>query len=234
MKTILDIETAPQDRDVILANLEHFDREEVKVGNIKDPEKIKAHIDAKEQAYYDDAVEKAALFPTTGTLLATCVWSAEKGNDISVVGPEIMPRACVYTNETAIVRQALEYLSIAIKTGGSIITYNGSHYQGGFDVPFILGRALILGVSVNISKFRYRKYWKDNFIDIKEVWEVVSRREASGGIDGLAKILGCKSRKNGDGKSFHQLYKDDPQAAIGYCLNELELHREVAERLGVL
>lgn len=71
MKTIFfDIETGPLPENELAALMPPFDPSEVKTGNIKDPEKIAAKIAEAEVNHKRDFIEKAALDPLTGRVVA--------------------------------------------------------------------------------------------------------------------------------------------------------------------
>ena len=70
MDLVFDIETGPLPEAELLPMIPGFDPTEVKVGNIKDPDKITAKIKEAEEAHYRDAKERAALDALTGRLLA--------------------------------------------------------------------------------------------------------------------------------------------------------------------
>src|SRR6185503_14813798 len=71
MKTIFfDIETGPLPESELAALLPPFDPAEVKTGNIKDPEKIAAKIAEAEANHKRDFMEKAALDPMSGRVVA--------------------------------------------------------------------------------------------------------------------------------------------------------------------
>ena len=71
MSTILfDIETGPLPESELAGLLPPFDPAEVKTGNIKDPEKIAAKIAEAESNHKRDFIEKAALDPLSGRVIA--------------------------------------------------------------------------------------------------------------------------------------------------------------------
>ncbi len=63
---VFDIETIPQDEAKLLASLPPFDPAEVKVGNLKDADKIAAKIAEAEAKHKARWLSEAALSPVTG------------------------------------------------------------------------------------------------------------------------------------------------------------------------
>lgn len=71
MQTIVfDVETGPLAEGELSALLPPFDPAEVKTGNLKDPDKIAAKIAEAEANHRRDFVDKAALDPLTGRVVA--------------------------------------------------------------------------------------------------------------------------------------------------------------------
>jgi hypothetical protein len=70
---IFDIETGA-DVPRAMALLPEFDESDVAVGNLKDPQKIAAKIVNRRENHQKNWLEKAALLPETGMVLA--IWNA--------------------------------------------------------------------------------------------------------------------------------------------------------------
>jgi hypothetical protein len=115
-----------------------------------------------------------------------------------------------------------------------LITYYGNT----FDLPFIARRSAICG-ECNLMKFlrayrRGRYLNSDFFIDLHEEWTAGDRETKTGGLEGLAKILGAPITKNGNGASFYHWYQADPAEGVRYLLNDLSMTEECAKRMGIL
>ena len=63
---IFDLETGPLAESELVAMMPVFDPEEVKTGNLKDPEKIAEKLAEAEANHRRDFIERAALDPLTG------------------------------------------------------------------------------------------------------------------------------------------------------------------------
>jgi uncharacterized protein YprB with RNaseH-like and TPR domain len=99
-----------------------------------------------------------------------------------------------------------------------------------FDLPFLLRRSWKHRVPVPLG-LRRGRYWNDNLGDLRELWQL-GDRQARGSLDSIAKHLGV-GEKNGDGKDFATLWKEDRANAVAYLRNDLELTAKIAEALGI-
>lgn len=127
-------------------------------------------------------------------------------------------------------------------TTGDIVTENDDnesdfkligYFTHGFDFPFIFRRAWITGAKVAYLLRKGRYFNGDVSIDLCEAWQLGDRQAHTGGLDGLAKILGTK-RKSGNGESFHRLWNESPVAAVLYLIDDLDVSEEAGEKMGVV
>lgn len=106
------------------------------------------------------------------------------------------------------------------------------YFIASFDLPFLLRRQMIRGVKVSRSLVRSSRYFDEEmYVDICDCWRLGDKQASTGGLSGLAKILGVKE-KEGTGEGFYRLWRDDVIAAIKYNLNEMLVIEEVAKRVG--
>lgn len=106
-------------------------------------------------------------------------------------------------------------------------------YLVGFDFPFLIRRQMILGLPVSRHLMKTPRYFDEDFyIDLHEAWTLGDKQTHTGGLDGLAQILGVK-RKTGTGEGFWRMWRDEPVAAILYHLHELDTIQQCAEKMGV-
>lgn len=217
MKTIFfDIETAPLPESELASLLPPFDPTEVKTGNIKDPEKIAAKIAEAEANHKRDFIEKAALDPLTGRVLAIGLLDAESGK-FSVIGHDDEARTLA------------EFWDVCRGMQGRINQMVGfNSYQ--FDLPFLFRRSWKHRLAVPLG-IRRGRYWADEMVDLREGWQL-GDRQARGSLDLIAKHLGVGA-KCGDGKDFARLWTEDRAKAMAYLRNDLELTEKVARALGV-
>jgi uncharacterized protein YprB with RNaseH-like and TPR domain len=217
MKTIFfDIETGPLPENELAALMPPFDPAEVKTGNIKDPEKIAAKIAEAEVNHKRDFIEKAALDPLTGRVVAIGLLDASTGQ-FSVIG---------HDDEAKTLAEFWDACRGEMMRIHQMVGFNT--YQ--FDLPFLIRRSWKHRVLVPFG-IRRGRYWSDQMIDLRDGWQL-GDRQARGSLDAIAKHLGLGG-KNGDGKEFATLWQNDRAKAIAYLRNDLELTAKIAEVLGV-
>lgn len=226
-----------------------FDPSAVKVGNLKDEAKIREKIDAArrdheaavashatdcqraEAAYWQGLVDKAPLSPVTGRVVAIGCWSAAKGSTL-IIGepPETFPEQEILATFWRLYRSMRQ--SQRKMVGLNI---------AGFDLPFLVRRSWILGVDVPTT-VRNGRWWDQLFVDLRDEWLLGQRwGDCESSLDHIAKALGIGSKADAegcDGATFGKLWlsgnAEDRAKARGYLVNDLELTRKAAERIGVV
>jgi hypothetical protein len=228
MNTIIfDIETGPLPENELLAMLPAFDPAEVKTGNLKDPAKIAEKIAEAEANHRRDFIERAALDPLTGRVVAIGVMlaaphpdplpSAKREKKFFIIGHD--DEAQTLREFWALVRGEMDRLNPLV--GFNIFN---------FDLPFLFRRSWKHRVPVPFG-LRRGRYWDDQLTDLRDCWQL-GDRQAKGSLDSIAKHLGVGA-KNGDGKAFPELWQSDRQSAEAYLRNDVELTAKVAAALGV-
>ena len=205
---VFDIETAPLPEDQLKASMPEFKP----AANLKDPDKIKASIEEKREAYLRDA----ARSPLTGRVLAAGVRKPD-GNLLIAHGED----------EADILRKLVHQLRLYLQQSIPVAGFNIK----GFDLPFIRFRCAVHSIHCGglMDRWKGRAYWDGNFVDLME--EVVMGRERSGNsLDAVCKALGVPG-KTGSGAHFAQLYKDAPESALDYLRNDLRATAAVYERI---
>lgn len=208
---IFDIETSALSAE----ELQLFMPIEWALGNIKDPQKVAAAIEAKQKAWLDDA----ALSALTGRVLAIGLYISD---------------TFVLVSEPATEAQMLHEFWDAVRGNGELHRLAGFNILS-FDLPFLMRRSWKLGVEVPPavrSCVRGRWYWSENIIDLREVWQC-GDRQAEGSLDTIAKHLGIGA-KTGKGSEFSALWHSDREKAIAYLKNDVMLTAGIAKKLGVL
>lgn len=199
---VFDIETGA----LPLASIEHLMPEFEAPSNYKDPDKIAAYKDERREAW----IEKAALSPVTGRVLAIGVYIDDEHRSMISLD-----------DEAEVIRWFWNLI------GSSTMLVGFCSHR--FDLPFLVRRSWALGVDVPAGFVG--RYFR-NSIDLIERWQMGARDETIS-LDRLAKFLGV-GQKTGDGAYFHQLLKMDPVAAEDYLRNDIELTVRCAAKLGVI
>jgi DNA polymerase elongation subunit (family B) len=107
----------------------------------------------------------------------------------------------------------------------------------GFDLPFIVRRALALGVPVPVGLIpngATRFYWPSMFIDLRAIWGMGELNPA-GSLDVVARYLGLPG-KNGKGAEFARLYRgtaEERGQALEYLTNDLKVTASIGARFGL-
>lgn len=205
-----DIETGPLPDKQLPA----FDRDSVKLGNLKDPEKIKAKVDEAEATWRD----RLALSPLTGRVLA--IGYMELGEEPGIlVGKDESEKDMLRCFWDLWLKSKHE-----LHVGFNIF---------GFDLPYLFRRSLLNGVRVPNGAIDRRGYWHESFCDLLNVWRAGNRQEWVS-MDALAAAFGLEGKTEGvSGKDFAGLWFRDRPKAIEYLKRDIELPLELAEAMGV-
>jgi hypothetical protein len=218
MKTIVfDIETGPLPEDELLAVMPAFDPAEVRTGHLKDPVKIAEKVAEAEASHRREFIERAALDPLTGRVLAI-------GLDY---GPDEEPELFFGPNEAELLRVFWSKIRGEYTRLHTLVGFNITQ----FDLPFLIRRSWKHRVPVPFG-LRRGRYWGDMVVDLRDWWQL-GDRQARGSLDAIAKHLGVGA-KTGSGADFAGLLFSNPTAATGYLLKDLELTRAIAVRVGAM
>jgi hypothetical protein len=202
MTTYWDVESGPQSDEQLAKVKPEFKANRT----LKDPDKIKADLAAKEQAWKDDA----ALDAKYGQVL--CIGLLDDDGVRFLTGPE---------------PDILKAFWDVFEEGNRMVGFNIK----GWDLPFICQRSWILGVPVPKDLWEGR-WWNGRFVDVLERWCCFSNRFEGNSLAAVAKATGV-GEKTGDGKEFGKLFSDNQQAALDYCGIDLELTAKIAAKLGI-
>ena len=225
---VFDCETSGLPEPELLAMLPPFDASEVKTGNIKDPAKIAEKIAEVEKNHLRDFVDRAALDPLTGRIVAIGVLPYDPRGE---AGPDwsTPPQAVIigHDDESQTLR---EFWGMVVSGDHGRLNPVVGFNICMFDLPFLFRRSWKHGITPPPG-LRRGRYWGDNVIDLRDLWQL-GDRQARGGLDAVARHLGVGS-KTGNGAEFADLWKRDRDAAEAYLKNDLALTAAVAGRLGV-
>lgn len=201
----IDIETVALP-DVLLPK---FDESEVAVGNLKDPEKIKAKI---EQAKADWKAD-AALSPMTGSVAMIGIKSNGKSTIADAAGKEKL-----------MLDSAVSFITSEICAGHIIAGFS----IFSFDLPFIVRRLWAHGVTTP-QGWREGRYWSRSFMDLREEWLLGERAPAKGtsSLGAIARFLGLPE-KLGDGADFAGMTQEQ---RVEYLNRDLDITEALYNRM---
>jgi len=209
-----DIETGPLSEEQIRKIAPAFKESEVKTGNLG-LEKQLEKIALEKTKHISKIVSSAALNAEYGQVLA-----------IGILGDD---EPTILTGEESDI--LAKFWGLALKDFQEGISSWVGHNILGFDLPFLLRRSMIVGVSVP-SFLRPKlggRYWPDFWIDTMEVWKAGDYR-ATISLDRFCKASGLEG-KNGSGEFFGKLFKEDKQKAIEYLKNDIKITKDLADRV---
>lgn len=209
-----DIETGPLSEEQIRKIAPAFKESEVKTGNLG-LEKQLEKIALEKTKHISKIVSSAALNAEYGQVLA-----------IGILGDD---EPTILTGEESDI--LAKFWGLALKDFQEGISTWVGHNVLGFDLPFLLRRSVIVGVSVP-SFLRPKlggRYWPDFWIDTMEVWKAGDYR-ATISLDRFCKASGLEG-KNGSGEFFGKLFKEDKQKAIEYLKNDIKITKDLADRV---
>ena len=228
MQTIVfDVETGPLAESELSALLPPFDPAEVKTGNLKDPAKIAEKIAEAEANHRRDFIERAALDPLTGRVVAIGMLDLET-DKFFIIG---------HDDEARTLREFWQLTRGEMGRNNPLIGFNICN----FDLPFLFRRSWKHRIAVPFG-IRRGRYWGDQVVDLRDAWQL-GDRQARGSLDSIAKHLGVGAKcvphgplagKAISGADFAGLWQSDRKSAEGYLRNDIELTAKVATALGVV
>jgi predicted PolB exonuclease-like 3'-5' exonuclease len=213
---VFDIETGPLAEEVIESLVPEFDPTTVKVGNLKDEEKIKAKVANAEVAHREKWFSKAALSPLTGQVLAIGMRNVGGKYNIGCVDDKV--------NEAALLSAFwLNYMQL--DAGSHLVGFNSHH----FDLPFLVRRSWMNNVTVPDGLRERGRFQRS--IDLADEWRMTDHEYIS--LDTISKAFGL-SGKDGNGAEFAATFEQNREAAIQYLRKDVELTWHVAMFMQVI
>lgn len=246
---VFDIETGPLDEETVLSLAKpfvepeppgEFDPESVKLGNLRDPAKRQAKIEEKQAehqalvdnhsatvegaraAWASENMDRAALSPITGRVLAIGYASKEKA---IIHGDD---------QEDVLLGRFWDKVEECCRVDRSLVGHN----IFGFDLPFLIRRSWIHSIDVPDWLINGRGLQKGPpFVDTMTVWTCGQYGEFIQ-LDQLARTFGVNGKpSNVSGADFARLWHGTPeehQQARDYLLHDLEMTRQVAMWMAIV
>lgn len=173
---------------------------------LKDPDKIKADLDAKRKEWED----KLALDATTGRVAMI--------GTLDEVSPNLFGEEWP---EKQFLPDFWDCIDHHLGKGVRVIGFNCF----AFDLPFLVRRSWVHGIKIP-AIVRKGRYWNDGIIDLMEVWSC-GKREQTISLNNLCRFLGV-GEKSGNGADFGKLTKEQQ---VEYLTHDLKLTAACAARL---
>lgn len=209
---IFDIETGPLPASELV--IPPFDPSQVKLGNIKNPDLIAEKIQKAEETHAADYIKNAALDALSGRVL--CIGYRIERDIPAVLCSDIDGEA-----------EMLKQWWKAITTFDRQPRLIGFNIKA-FDLPFLIRRSWKHRIEVPYW-LRGGRYWNDLIVDLRDVWQLGDNR-AHGSLASISRHLGL-GEKAGNGAMFSELWQTDREAAINYCLRDVQLTQQIADIL---
>ena len=204
----IDIETGA----LPLAEIAHLKPAFSAPGNYKDPYKIAENIAEQEARWF----EKAALSPLTGQIL------------VIGIKPFGLPVRYLEGPETGILADFWQEFG----DGVELDKWHG-HAITGFDLPFIIKRSWLHGITVPMSLLFTNggRYINDRrFVDTMTAFQCGDRNDFVG-LDRVAKFFGLPGKTEDLGAQFAEIYRTDRARALAYLGRDLEIVENVSNRM---
>lgn len=170
----------------------------------------------------EEWLSKCALSPLTGQVLMVGYCDEEFSN-------------CEFTewqcnSEVEVVTEKILLKSCADNVNNSDLIIG--HYIKSFDLPFIINRCRKHGITPpNVGYMaRGRWVWNENVIDLADLWTFNKYGEYIS-LNNMAKYFGLKPKDETIGENFEQVFNEDIEKAIAYCKHDIELTKQIYERL---
>ena len=187
-----------------------FDESTVKFGSLKDPVK-------KERKIIEAMIkweQNQALNPETGEILLIVISDGHSYFDF-------------YGDEAEMLGEVWDHFRESLDRGNRLVGHNCF----GFDLPFMMKRSYIHGLSIPIGIYNhlYRR-WGEHFVDTMKLWTLGAYQEFIT-LDKLDRLFGGPGV--GKGKKFKELWERDQQKAIEYCHGDVDATLRVSKQMGV-
>ncbi|MDZ7905193.1 MAG: hypothetical protein U5N55_05025 [Cypionkella sp.] len=217
MNVFLDIETIPtQSRE----HAEQIGASIAPPSSMKKAETIAAwEADEKPKAVAD-AVAKTSFDPAFGHI-CTIAWAVDNGKIEVAHAPTIGQE-----------RDVLSAFFASIPPDTFAAPTFVGHYIGGFDLRFILCRAVVLGVPIPPQIPRDPKPWDKSVFDTMSAW---AGAKGAISMDKLARALGLKGKSDFDGSMVAQAWLDGEHDKIAdYCKSDVATTRSIHSRFAAV
>lgn len=175
--------------------------------NYKTPEAIAKYVEKKKQDY----IEKAAISCFTGEVLAIGFQYDNKPVEMLYD----MPESEMIEQFWNVVNRLETY---------SVVGWNSN----GFDLPFMIRKSWKYGIRIPDDMFTPYGKFSNRYIDLMLNWGCGVKEYVK--LDTVAKFFGIGA-KNGDGKFFKDMYKNNKTAALKYLENDVLITKAVAEKM---
>jgi predicted PolB exonuclease-like 3'-5' exonuclease len=212
----LDIETIPNQSPEYRAKV----RQAIKApAQYKKQDSIDAWMAENAESATDEAIAKTSFDPSAG--------------HICCIGWAVGDAPSQYYDMQRVEDEATMldgfFYNVREDAGVHMVRWIG-HYISGFDLRFLINRAIVLGVKLPSSMILPRdiKPWSDQVFDTMTAWAGNKDRISQ---DNLAQALGLEGKGDFDGSMVAKAWADGQHSKIAeYCRNDVETVRSIYRR----
>jgi DNA polymerase elongation subunit (family B) len=211
-KTVfVDIETIPAQSPAVADRF----RAEVKApGNIKKPESIEAWLSENGEVAAAEALAKTSFDPALGHI-CTIGWAIDDDDPVTAHARDVGQEADVIGAFFASINDAHRKVFVG-------------HYIGGFDLRFILCRAVVLGLKIPQCIPRDPKPWDSTIFDTMTAW---AGARGTISMDRLCEAFGIEGKGDFDGSQVAEAWaKGEHDRIAAYCAEDVKRTREIWRR----
>ena len=210
---VIDVETIPS--QTLPQELKpEFDRDTVKIGNLKDVAKIDEKLNAAKQEFDEGLDKKMSLDPD---LCEVVCFVAQQDNIL--VG---------HAGKDTIISNAWSTISANYLDHIPLVSYNGI----GFDLPILWHNAMRLNIPVSAQMYedltkRYYNHYHYDLLQILSGWD----RSKYKSLDFYLKLFGI-GKKYGEGSEIYAWWKSGKYEKIKeHCEQDVKMTAKLFERL---
>jgi hypothetical protein len=209
----LDIETIPTQSEAVRAEIA---ASITPPGSMKKAETIAAWEQNDKPQAVADAIAKTSFDPAYGHI-CTISWA---------IGDE--PAGVAHARDVSEEADLLRAFFACIPADTWAKPCFVGHYISGFDLRFILCRAVILGVPIPPSIPRDPKPWGNDVFDTMTAW---AGAKGTISMDRLSRAMGLPGKGDFDGSMVADAWaRGDHETIINYCADDVERTREIHRR----
>lgn len=204
----LDIETIPAQSP---AAIEKIRAAIQPPGNIKKDDSRQKWFEENLDAATDEALAKTSFDPALGHI-CTISWAIDDEE------PDVA-HASHEAQEISVLRAFFSALQPSHRY--QLV----GHYIGGFDIRFILCRAVVLGIPIPRAIPRDPKPWDTHIFDTMTAW---AGQRGTISMDNLSAALGLEGKGGFDGSMVAEAWKNGEHETIAaYCADDVRRTREI-------
>jgi len=219
---LFDIETCPTENWWEM--IKPFDPLSIKLGNLKDRDKIREKLDTAKRDYERNAEDKCLLSPLTAEVLYITI-QRPNGETQILDSDEITEKEVIYRFWEYVKEDVFTTIPFGLIAGWNIKE---------FDLPFLIKRSWKHRLQVPEPLIKNGRFCYE-MTDLMLHFACGSYEKRRCSLDKASRYLGVGSKPTGkmSGKDFHKFYRsrDKSQRALAkeYALNDLKLIMEIAE-----